>query len=383
MRILSLLTTVTLLLLSSAIVAAQEGRLSFGGDHYAAGQSTAINTPLERDAFAAGYDVVLGAPVAGDAHLGGFNVSASSDISGDLYAAGFSISLTGTVAGDITAMGNTISIASPTPVGGNLRLAGQTVNLTAGVAGSALIAAQTATLGAPISGDLTFVGESLNFGPDARVDGQVTLRGPRPIEVPPSVAPPERVTFELMTGPDYATEAGRTAEHVVRSIWPAVWATGLWWLLLFVVGTAFITLTPRLVEGLQSAAGQRPLRRIGAGLVALAALLGFVPVLIMTIVGMVLVPFAALFVAIVWALGYLAGTYLLGARMAAALMPVDSTVKRLAILAVSILVAGFLGMIPVVGWLVTLLLLCFGLGAVVAIMLERGQPAPTPLPQAA
>ena len=382
MRILSILTAITLLL-SPVLATAEEGRLSFGGDLYAAGQSTSIDIPLDRDAFAAGYDVTLGAPVAGDAHLGGFNVNASAEISGDLYAAGFSVSVTGAVAGDITAMGNTIAISAPTPVGGNLRLAGQTVTLTAGVDGSALIAAQTATLGAPISGDFSFVGESLNFGPNARVDGQVILRGPRQIDVPATVAPPERVTFELMTGPDYATEAGKTAEHVVRSIWPAVWATGLWWLLLFVVGTAFITLAPRLVEALHLAASQRPLRRLGAGLVALAALLGFVPVLIMTIVGMVLIPFAALFVVLIWALGYLAGTYLLGARMAAALMPLDSAVKRLAVLAVSILVAGFLGMIPVVGWLVTLLLLCFGLGAIVAVLLERRKPGPTPLPQAA
>ena len=55
-------------------VFADQQSLVFGGDTYAAGQTTTINTPALRDAFEAGYDVTLAAPVTGNAHLAGYDV---------------------------------------------------------------------------------------------------------------------------------------------------------------------------------------------------------------------------------------------------------------------------------------------------------------------
>lgn len=364
------LLAVAILLLPVGAMA-QDSRVSFGGDQFAAGQSAQIASPVDRDVFAAGYDVAIRAPVSGDAHLAGFNVAQTADVAGDLYAAGFSVSLAGRVGGDVTAMGNSVSITAPQPIAGNARIAGQTVTLSSEIGGSALITAQTLTLASPVKGDLNFVGENLAFGPDARVDGTLTIHAPREIAVPASVAAADRVKFEQLVNPDYASEAGKTAEHVVRSIWPAVWATGLWWLLLLVVGVAAITLLPRLMQALQSAAATRPFRRVGVGLVTFAAVVGLVPVLVLTILGIFLVPFALIFVVLACALAYLAGTYLLGIRIARALTSVDTNLKRTGVLAASIVVAGLLGMIPVIGWLLTLVVLCFGFGAIAAIIMGR------------
>ncbi len=108
------------------------------------------------------------------------------------------------------------------------------------------------------------------------------------------------------------------------------------------------------------------------------------PVLFLTVIGIFVVPVALVLVFLAWLLGYLAGVYLLGARVAKTLTPLDSVVKRLAVLAVSILALGLLGMIPVVGWLITLIILCFGLGAIATHLLGRRPDAPqaVPAPQA-
>lgn len=357
---------------------ADGGQLTFGGDQYAGGQAAQIDAPVARDAFAAGYDVSLRAPVAGDAHLAGFNVTQAADVAGNLYAAGFSVSITGNVGGDVTAMANSIALASPQPVGGNVRLAGQTLNVSAEIAGSALLTGQTVTLAAPVKGDVSFVGEALNFGPNARVDGTLTIRAPREIAVPASVAAAERVHFEQLVAPDYATEAGKTAEHVVRGVWPAVWATGLWWLLLFIAGLVVITLLPRVTQALEVAGSAHPFRRLGLGFVTFAAVVGLVPVLAMTILGLALIPFALLFDVLACALGYVAGAYLVGGRIAQAMLPIDSNVKRAAVLAASIVVAGLLGMIPIVGWLITLVVLCFGFGAIARAILGPAERPPQP-----
>ena len=377
------------LLAASAPSAAQEGRYEFGGDQYVSGQNAAIQSPVVRDAFVMGYEVTLGAPVSGDAHLAGFNVNSMGDVTGDVYAVGFAVNLTGGVGGDVTAAGNSVSLRSATPVTGNARLAGANVTMSTPVQGSALVSAQTLTLDAPVTGDLSFFGENLTFAPGARVDGTLSIQAPKEIAVPATVAPPERVKFQLLVAPDYVGEAGRTAENVVRGFWPAFWAAALWWLLLFVVGAALIALMPRTLPVLQTASETRPFRTLGLGLLAFASVLGLVPVAAFTIVGIVLLPFVFIFVVIACSLAYLAGVYFLGLRIANAMLRIDTNLKRVGVLAVSLVAAALLGMIPFVGWLISLGLLVFGFGVFARVIMVRwsardvGRLQPTTPPAAA
>jgi len=357
---------------------ADEARLSFGGDEFTAGQVAAINQPtVARDAFAAGYDVSLSSAVGGDAHLAGFNVRSDSAVQGDSYLAGFSVTVAGPIGGDLTALGNTIAVGPAATLTGNARLAGANVTVAAPVGGSALITARTLTLDAPVAGDLDFFGEAISFGPNAKVAGKLTIQAPAEIAVPASVAAAEQITYRQLVAPDYASQAGKTAEHMVNSVWPAIWATGLWWLLLFVVGLAFIGLAPRLVERLRSATERRPFRSLGAGFVTFAAVVGLVPISAMTVVGLLVTPLFILFAVVMSALAYLAGTYLVGSRLIGAMLPLDTAIKRAVALVASIVVAGLLGMVPLLGWLLTLLLVAFGFGAMALVALarwSRGQP---------
>jgi hypothetical protein len=70
-------------------------------------------------------------------------------------------------------------------------------------------------------------------------------------------------------------------------------------------------------------------------------------------------------------LAYLAGVYLVGARTSAAFMSLDTVWKRLAVLVGSIILAGLIGMLPILGWLISLLLLVFGFGVAVRSLAER------------
>lgn len=361
--------------------------LAFGGDAYAAGQATTIGQPVARDAFATGFTVTLGAPVSGSAHLAGYTVSAAADVGGDLYAAGFAVTVTGAVGRDVTAMGNSVTIGGPTPIPGNARLAGASLVVDTPIEGALLATAGVLTLNAPVAGDFSFYGETVTFGPDARVGGMVSIHAPTEVAVPASVAPAERVTFQQIATPDYAGETGRTVETILRGFWFTVWATVLWWLLLFVVGAVFIATAPRLVGDLTALSATRPFRRLALGILAFAATLGLVLVTALTIVGIVLLPVVLLYVFVACSLAYLAGAYLVGARIWSAIAPIRSTVQRLVILALSLVVAGLLIMVPFLGWPITLVLLAFGFGAIAARIVARwrgddsAQPdTPTPSP---
>ena len=347
----------------------QEANLTFGGDQFTAGQQATIEGPVANDAFMAGYNVSLSAPVGGDAHLAGYNVTTGANVVGDLYAAGFMVSVGSTVGGDVTAVGNSVTLRSPAPVAGNVRLSGANVTVGSPVNGSVLVSAQTLTLDAPITGDLSFYGENLIFAPGAKVDGTVAIRAPKEIEVPTTVATADRVSFELLAAPDYVSEAGKTAESVIKGFWPAFWAAAAWWLLLLVVGAIFIALMPRGLAAMQTISEKRPFRNFGLGILGFAAVVGLVPVLAITVIGLLLVPFALLFAVIACSLAYLAGVYFTGLRIARAFTPIETNTMRLAVLGGSLIAATVIGMIPVLGWLVALGLLTFGFGVIVVVLM--------------
>lgn len=352
---------------------AEQASLSFGGDTYAAGQTTTINSPVGHDAFAAGYNVTLTAPVTGDAHLAGYNVGSNSSIGGDLYAAGFAVTVTGTIGGDVTAMGNSVVVNSTAALPGNARLAGASIVLDSAVDGSLLASAATLTLNAPVKGDFNFYGEAISFGPNAKVDGKISIQAPKEIAIPASVASADRVTFQQITTPDYAGEAGKTAESIVRGFWFAVWATILWWVLLFVVGAIFIATAPRLVADLFTLAKTHPFRRLGLGALSFSATIGLVLVTVLTVIGIILMPVVILYIFVACSLAYLAGVYFVGTRIWSAIAPVETNLQRIIALAVSLVLGGLLTMVPFLGWAITLLFLAFGFGLIAAHVVKGWQ----------
>jgi hypothetical protein len=347
----------------------RDARLTFGGDQFTAGQQAVIDAPVAHDAFMAGYNVSLNAAVSGNAHLAGYHVNTNADVTGDIYAAGFAVTVGRTVGGDVTAMGNSVSLRTTAPVPGNARLAGANVSLASAVTGSALITAQTLTLDAPIAGDLAFYGENLIFGPGAKVGGTISIQAPKEIAVPATVASADRVTFTLLTSPDYMGEAGKTAENVVKGFWPVFWAAAMWWLLLLVVGAIFIALMPRGMAAMQTVSEKRPFRNFGLGILAFASVVGLVPVFAFTVIGLLLLPFVILFAVIACSLAYLTGLYFVGLRIARSFVAVETNAIRLTVLAGSLVVATLIGMIPVVGWFISLGLLTFGFGVIAVVLM--------------
>jgi hypothetical protein len=360
-----------ILVLSPLPAIADQQSFLFGGDSYAAGQTTSIAQPVARDAFEAGNTVMLSVPVAQDAHLAGFDVQSTSDIGGNLYAAGFSVSVGGTVKGDITAFGNTVSVHTTQPLSGNVRGAAASFTLDSPADGAVLITANTATINAPIKGDLSFYGQTLAFGPNAVVSGNLLIHAPKAIAVPSTVASPERVTFTELTSPEYPAQVGQTAEIVAKGFWASVWTAVAWFVLLLLVGAAFVALNPRLVASLETLAAVRPVRRFGLGILAFASVVGLVPVAAFTVVGLLLVPFVLIFVFIACSLAYLAGAYLIGNAIGGRVVPIKSTGQKIAAMAVSLVVAALLVAIPFLGWLISLVIVAYGFGVIAALVMTR------------
>lgn len=350
---------------------ADQASFNFGGDIYAYGQTLAITDPVARDAFASGFDVSLTAPVAGSAHLAGYNVTSNAEIGGDVYAAGNSVTVMSNVHGDVTAAASVVTLRTSASLPGNARLAGATILIDSPVEGSVLAAGGSITLNSAVTGDFTFFGETLTFGPGAKVTGKLSLHAPAPISVPESVASADRVSYEVLQRPDYTTEAGKTAGSVINAFWPVLWAAIIWWGFLFLVGIAGIALLPRLTMSLEIVSVTRPIRKLGLGLLSFAAMIGLVPVALLTLIGIFIVPFVLIFVVLAISIAYLVGVYLVGVRIGAAFSPIDSNTKRAIVLAVALVAGGLLSLVPFLGWFFSLAFIAYGFGIMSALTIAK------------
>lgn len=363
--------TVLFLAATPAAALADSAGFSFAGDSYAAGDRPSITTAVSHDAFMAGNTLSLSAPVSGSAHLAGVTVNADAPVTGNLYAGGLTVEVSGPVAGSLSVLGNTMDVKPSATIGGNVRLAGGTVTLGAPVTGSALVSARSLTLSAPIGGDLNFYGGELEFGPGAKVGGTISIHAPKAIAVPASVAPPERVQFAQLNNPDIAAQTGSGATGLVGGFGAALATNLIWWLFLFVVGAALLMLAPAAYETGRQVAGRHFWRSLGVGVLAFAAMLGLVPAAAFTIVGIILIPFILVLAVLACVLGYITGTFFLAQRIAAGLMPAEGNWPRLGVLALGLIAAGLLSLIPVLGWLISFLLTLFGIGIVVTVLFGR------------
>lgn len=345
--------------LAPAAAQEKEDSFEFAGDVFRAGSSAVFAGPKAHDAFLAGERVELSGPITGSAHLAGRRIQITGAVGGDLYAFGADVRLAAPVAGAAAVAGYDIAIEGA--VGGNLRAAGNHVEVKAPVGGGALLGGNRVDLAAPVTGDALLASDDITFGEGARVDGQLTLvqEVGHEVDVPASVAPPERIVRQVATGHAMVDMAGPGWFAIIAGLLLGV-------VVLAVLAMLVPTIAPRRTERLRLIAGEAPFRTLGFGFLALSALLGSAILLAVTLIGIVVAPVALLLAAILGVLGYIVAVYLLGTWMltrAGALEPDTFPEYALAGM-VGAIVATLLALLPFIGWFVMLALTLIGAGAI-------------------
>ena len=322
-------------------------------------------------------------------------IAAGETVSNDLYAFAGTVQVDGTVDGDLVASGGLIDITGT--VTGDVLAAGGRVNITGTVGGDTRIAGGTLSVGGAIAEDLLAAGGQLTVTSSGTVGedliagtGQLTIDGTVTGDVlartgaytkAGTVGGTEDVTITArddQTGepsePDAATTATRQIIDGVRHF-----------LVVVLVGALMIWFAPRPYAAMKSALRQRPLPAAGWGIVAI---LGYVALLVVVLIGMILLAFvfgllgfsdliginflgglvAILGASLAFAVvaGYVADA-LVGVVLAGLVMRGENTSRwrELAVLAAGAAVVILLSSLPVLGPWVKLVVILLGLGAVV------------------
>lgn len=349
---------------------AETAQLTMGQDRYEAGQFVRFEGPAVSDLFMVGNRVVVAGPVAGDAHLAGRRVAVDSAVAGDLFAAGYAVTVNAPVGGDASVTGYEVTVG---PVTGNLRAAGSEV-IVGPVGGYALITGAEVTLSGPIAGDVVLVADRIIFGPEARIVGALTIyaEDPGSIAVPDFVAPAARVTIETRKSYDQSDWQHRMPVRV--TLWQIATGFLMGVLISGLIAALVIAVAPNAVQSWRELALAHPGRAIWSGFLVTSALAGSGFVLMLTIVGVFLLPVMLMVTLIAIFAGYALGSYVLGVWLWLALgrvMP-EGLLPKFGLACLGAFVAGLAWLVPIAGWFFILCLTMLGIGTLAAFVLPGG-----------
>jgi cytoskeletal protein CcmA (bactofilin family) len=359
------------------------------GDLVVFGGTLRINGTVEGDLIAAGQSVIVNGSVGDDARIAGYALVIQGSISDDLVAAGFSLEAddASSIGGDVVYAGYQALLASE--VGGELNVSGGAVRIAGTIEGDARVdvggtergetvppfynyipslpsvpsvpAGLTLTEAAQIGGDLTYTANFRADVPDDAVAGQTDFN--RYV--------PER---EEEREPSPVALVARWLFRQLRRL-----------VTLLVVGVLLMWILPNWMRNLADNVEERPLPSFGWGVVAIAAFVVFMVLLALTSIALTLIFGAVTLGGLAGLFATLGGVVTTTAGLAFGLMWRYVTTIIIALLLgqmifgaldsqaegnrwwpmlLGVAIIVIVTAVPILGWLVKLAIVLFGLGAI-------------------
>jgi len=357
--------TLTLALLPC--VGFAENVFEIGGDVYVSESDASLSANSDRDAFLAGFSVHLAGNVTNDAHLAGFTINMNGNVNEDLYAAGSTINIRGSVGSDASIAGFTVRLEEGASIAGNARIAAATVVSEAPVEGSLVASGGTITINNTISGDVRLNANDISFGENAKINGSLQYSTPEKMDIPASVIDPARVEHVPYSANRRFGDVRDSLDDTVKGFWPSFFSAAMGAVItlifLTLIAALLLAMAPVAVERLRERATGHTWRALFFGFLGLSTLIGMIVVSLLTIVGIPLILIVLLAIVVIWTLGYLLGVYTIFVKIYTTYRgPVETTGTKVLVVAIGLVVVAMLNYIPIVGWLINLSIVLFGVG---------------------
>lgn len=314
------------------------------GDLFAASNTVLINQPVDGDVFAAGERVETSGAVTEDVFAAGNTVIVSGAVGDDVYATGNTVLISAPRVSDIFAAGNTVTMQDDTTASGDVYLAGATIR----VAGT-------------IEGDLRIASEDVVIEETARIAGNLTTYG----STQPTVR--EGAVIEGSTTHHRGTEGAQPARQALFLNWLRSVAT---W---FIVAVLALYLLPHVTGNVLQVARDR----LGATLLTgIGWLVLFLPVAILLMISILGLPlgFALLaLTAVLLIAAYAYAQILLGDVLSRRFFKLGSLWQQALL---GVVVFKVVQLLPVIGGIITFILLIWALGAIVLAAVRELRTTP-------
>ncbi|MBU0613803.1 hypothetical protein KJ766_00775 [Patescibacteria group bacterium] len=245
---------------------------------YSAGNVVSVSGAVMGDLFAAGSSVVISGEVLQDANVAGGDVSVFSDIGEDLRAFGGTVTINGSVGGELITAGGMVTLLDETVVNGDVYVAGGAIKINGTVHGDVVVYGGEVTINGIVDGNVK-----------VETDGELTIGSGAVIAGSLEYKAPEEATFndgfQVMGGVAYEAYEKVTVDtdfSMHRTFFPFKAGINLFKIL--------FTLTAALVLMLIFKKKSGELSRLGVKEFGTSLLVG--------LIALIVIPFAALLIAI-------------------------------------------------------------------------------------
>lgn len=326
-------------------------------DVYAAGGTVDVQAKAAGDVVVAGGRVAVSDSVGGDLMAAGGSVDVSAHVADDARVVGGDVTLNGTVGDDALIAGGNVTLAPNTTVGGRGWFAGGRIDM-AGTVGKELKASGgRIVISGTVHGDVELVGDSISILDGAVIDGNLNYRSSKKAQIADGAQIGGGIHFERIERPEMHIAAVAAGVGIVVL------------LSLFVTGVVLYLMFSRFVRTALTTLRSEFWKCLGIGLALFAATPLVISALFMTVIGgLPALVVGALYLLLLLA-GFLMGIFYVGQLSFGLSRRSDvSHTKRLLAFAAALVVVTLLGLVPLLGSLLLLVLLLLGMGALMVEM---------------
>lgn len=309
----------------------------------------------------------LSAAQAADAPAAPVNADKAVEWSiGDtLYLAGRDVTVTRKFTGGLTITGETVTVTDAASIKSNLWIAAQRAAVEGDIGGDLSLRTPDALINGHVKGNVSFYGMRLSFGPDARIDGDVTYYAASPALIDEGAIIKGKVnSYAFSDTPQILTPPPPAQQEAQRSWSAPGYEVSLGGAIFFGLLAAGVTLLSRnSAPRLRVEMGAHPVLSFLIGLAWLIATPIVALMAAFTIIGLPL----TLLIILLWPLAVLAGivaSILALSDMLFRLLALsDGWLRRVIVVAVASVIVTLGLSMPALGALVWLVVVSLGIGA--------------------
>lgn len=341
-------------------------------DLYVGGGTVILNGDVNGDVFVGGGTIVINGSVSEDVTAGGGNLTVAGEVGDDLRIAGGNVSILNNVNGDVITGGGNVLVSKDATIDGDLVVGAGTLVMDGVVKRHALLAGGSILINGTLDGMVEIRAEDVRFGSDARVMNKVRVFAPKEARIDEGAQLANGTEF---TKVDYRKDrdmAGRDGEKFIK---PLVGFLTMLFVLELIglmiaagfLATYFKSYSTKLVDKVLD----KPGRALFAGF-ATAVLTPIVAVLLgVTIIGSWLGILLGLGYAFLIAAAKIYASVVFGAWLWRLGSKGKTRVVDWKSAVVGAFLLAFLGLIPILGWIILVIAFLMALGGLFMMSEER------------
>jgi hypothetical protein len=324
------------------------------GDYFAAGPRVEISGIVNGDLYVAGGQVLVDGVVNGDVIVAGGKVTMSGTVAQDARIAGGQVMISGTIGRSATVAGGDVQVTTTARIGENLFSGGGNVQVGGHIGKDARIGAARVTLSSQIERDLAVAAGSVHLTSKAMVGGKLRYWS----EEAPVIDEEATVRGPIIRRP---LPEGWSLENARRGIFGIrVMAAVVGFLSTLILGLVLLRIYPVFARRVTATMRQRPAASLGWGA---AALLIIPLVAVSFLITLFALPIGVILLALYLPMVYLARIYAITCLGQFLFRRQADSASLAGPFVAGLVLYTILTLIPLVGGLMTVLAILFGLGA--------------------